>query len=75
MMHLALRVGQHACDLRGVRLRYQDDPAKFGLSLIGLGGQNVAHLRLTALELARGGLLEALCSARVGFQLWHGVPC
>ena len=41
---------------------------------LGLGllrGEDVAHLGLAALELARAGLLEALGGAAVCLQLWH----
>ena len=63
----ALGVGQHACDLRGIRLRDENNTAQLGLGLVRLGGKDVAHLRLTALKLAAGGLFEAFCSARMGF--------
>src|SRR5580658_10402774 len=71
----ALRVREHAGDLRCVSLAHQDDTAKLFLGLRFLGGEDVAHLRLTALELTARSLLEALGRAGVGLQLGHwGVP-
>src|SRR6185437_13535448 len=71
----ALGVGEHAGDLRGVGHAHQDDTAKLCLGLLVLGGENVAHLRLTALELTARSLLEARGRARVSLQLGHwGVP-
>src|SRR5579864_6682972 len=71
----ALGVGEHAGDLRCVGLAHQDDTAKLFLGLRFLGGEDVAHLRLTALELTARSLLEALGRAGVGLQLRHwGVP-
>ena len=67
----ALRVGKHPCDLRGVRLRDENDPTELLLGLGRLRGEDVAHLGLAALELAGAGLLEALGRAAVCLQLWH----
>src|SRR6185437_8574064 len=71
----ALGVREHAGDLRGVGLAHQDDTAKLFLGLRFLGSEDVAHLRLTALELTARSLLEALGRAGVGLQLGHGCSC
>jgi hypothetical protein len=44
------------------------------LDLLGLGGQDVALLGLTAENFSRGGLLKALGRALMGLQFGHGFP-
>jgi hypothetical protein len=57
-----------------IRLGDKRRPAQLTLGLGGLRGEDVAHLGLATLELARTGLMKALGCAAVCLQLWHGVP-
>src|SRR5271170_3240759 len=67
-------VGKHPGNLVVIRIRDKRRPAELALGLGGLGGEDVAHLGLAALELAGAGLMKALGCAAVCLQLWHGVP-
>jgi hypothetical protein len=57
-----------------IRIRDERRTAELALGFGGLGGEDMAHLRLATLELAGAGLMKALGCAAVGLQLWHGVP-
>ena len=57
-----------------IRIRDKRRPAELPLGFSGLGGEDMAHLGLAALELAGAGLMKALGCAAVCLQLWHGVP-
>jgi hypothetical protein len=57
-----------------IRLGDKRRPAQLALGLGRLRGEDVTHLRLAALELARTGLMKALGCAAVCLQLWHCVP-
>jgi hypothetical protein len=67
-------VRKHPGNLVLIRLGDKRRPAELALGLGGLGGEDVAHLGLAALELAGAGLMKALGCAAVCLQLWHGVP-
>ena len=67
-------VRKHPGNLVMIRIRDKRRPAELALGLGGLGGEDVAHLGLAALELAGAGLMKALGCAAVCLQLWHGVP-
>jgi hypothetical protein len=54
-----------------IRIRDENRATELTLGLGRLGGEDVAHLRLAALELAGAGLMKALGCAAVGLQLWH----
>lgn len=68
---LKLGVGEHAGDFGRIRDRDQDAFAQLALGFLHLGGEDVAHLGLAALELAGAGLFEALGRAAVGFEFGH----
>lgn len=57
-----------------VPIRNQSRQAELALGLGRLGGEDMPHLRLAALNLAATSLLEALGRASMCLQLWHGFP-
>jgi hypothetical protein len=74
MVFLDSGVRKHPGNLVLIRLGDKRRPAELALGLGGLGGKDVAHLGLAALELAGACLMKALGCAAVCLQLWHGVP-
>src|SRR6204780_3692820 len=67
-------VGNHSRYLALVTIRNQNGATQLLLNLLGLGGQNVALLGLTAEDFPRTGLLKALGRALMGLQFGHGFP-
>jgi len=71
MPHHAALVWNHALDLGHVRLIKHHVFIELALALGALGSQDVALIRVTALDLARACLLEALGRSAVCLKLWH----
>src|ERR1700733_14524041 len=67
-------VGNHSRYLALLTIRNQNGATQLLLNLLGLGGQNVALLGLTAENFPRTGLLKALGRALMGLQFGHGFP-
>src|SRR5271167_3855581 len=66
-------VGNHALDLGHVGLVKHHIGIELALALGALGSQNVALVRVSALDFARTCLLEALGRSAMSFQLRHSV--
>src|SRR5271167_2768334 len=66
-------VGNHALDLWHVGLVKHHVGIELALALGSFGSQDVALVRVSALDLARTCLLEALGRSAMSFQLRHSV--
>ena len=66
-------VGNHALDLWHVGLVKHHVGIELALALGSLGSQDVALVRVSALDLARTCLMEALGRSAMSFQLRHSV--
>ena len=64
-------VRDHPCDLLLIRLVQNRIGIELALALGALGSQDVAFERVTALDLARACLLEALGRSAMCLKLWH----
>jgi hypothetical protein len=64
-------VRDHALHFFEIRVAYQHGVPQLFLTLLGLGGKDVAEKRFVPLDLSRPGFFEALGSAFVCFQFRH----
>ena len=64
-------IWDHALDFGHVGLVKHHIGIELALALGALGSQDVALIRVTALDLARACLLEALGRSAVCLKLWH----
>ncbi len=64
-------IGDHALDLRLIRLVDQRIAIELALALGSLGSQDVALHGMTTLDLPGSRFLEALCRSTMCFQLRH----
>lgn len=71
MPHHAALVWNHALDFGHVRLIKHHVSIELAFALGSLRSQDVALKRVTALDLARACLLEALGRSAVCLKLWH----
>jgi hypothetical protein len=64
-------VRQHSPHTLKIAVRDQNIDIQVAFPFIGLLGQDVACMRMPALDLAGGGNAKSLCRSLMGFQLWH----
>src|SRR5579864_1190616 len=64
-------IRDHPLDLRRIRIAHQDSLSQLLLTLVRLGGEHMAQMRVPAFHLPLGSFLEALGGAFVCFQFRH----
>ncbi len=69
-----LGVRKHPRHVVMIRVGDQAGLAEPAFGRVALRGEDMAHLRMATLELARASLLEALRRTRMGLQLRHTDP-
>src|SRR6202030_4021354 len=69
--HALILIRNHAFDFGSVRIADQYSMAQLLFTLVRLGSQHVAQVRMAALHLPSCSFLEALGGAFMSFQLWH----
>ena len=71
---LVASIRNERADRLRVHSRHDRRLAEVALLLSRLRAQDMAEIRLAALDLATGSLLEALRRTAVSFQFWHSFP-
>ena len=72
---LVSSIWQHPLDSVLIGFSNQHVDVQIPFSLIRFLGQNVAGMRMAALDLAAGRQAKELRRAFVCFQFWHNSPC
>jgi hypothetical protein len=71
IQRLPSSVGQHILEALLVCLGHERINVEMAFTFLRLAGQDVARVRVAALELARGGRAHAFGRALVCFEFWH----
>src|SRR5262245_44923696 len=69
--HLTSSVREHSLDQRLIGIRCHHVDVQIALSLCGLLGQDVAGVRVPALDLSGGGQAESLGRSFMSLEFWH----